>query len=198
MELSLQNIGKKYQGHWLFKEINLSLQSGQSLSITGHNGSGKSTLMQVVYGLIQPSEGQVLIDGKADFEPHAMMSLSSPYMELPMEFSIKELHQLYGNLNKLTLSYDQFIEQSMFSVKDGNKPVKHFSSGMQQRLKTALCLYSVAPIILLDEPLTNMDAAGEKWYKNCLSEVKDKICLVAGNQGAEIDWTDKNLSISGN
>lgn len=198
MELSLQNIGKKYQGHWLFKEINLSLQSGQSLSVTGKNGSGKSTLMQVVYGLIQPSEGQILIDGKADFQAHTMMSLSSPYMELPMEFSIKELHQLYLNLNKLAHSYEHFLELSMFSVKDGNKPVKHFSSGMQQRLKTAFCLYSEAPIILLDEPLTNMDAAGEKWYKNCLSEVKHKICLVAGNQGAEIDWADKNLSISGN
>ena len=197
MELSLQNIGKKYHDHWLFKEINLSLQSGQSLSITGKNGSGKSTLMQVVYGLIQPSEGQVLIDGKADFQPHTMMSLSSPYMELPLEFSIKELHQLYLNLNKISQPYELFLENAMFSLKDGNKPVKHFSSGMQQRLKTAFCLYSVAPIILLDEPLTNMDAAGEKWYKNCLSEVKEKICLVAGNQGAEIDWAEKNLSISG-
>ncbi len=196
MELTLEHIGKKYQGHWLFKDINLSLHSGQSLSITGKNGSGKSTLMQVVYGLIQASEGKVLIDGKSDFQAHNIMALSSPYMELPMEFTIKELHQLYFNLNKLTQSYEQFIENAMFSVKDGGKPVKHFSSGMQQRLKTAFCLYSSAPVILLDEPLTNMDATGEKWYKNCLSEVKHKICLVAGNQGAEIDWADKNLTIS--
>jgi ABC-type polysaccharide/polyol phosphate transport system ATPase subunit len=140
--------------------------------------------MQVVYGLIQPSEGQILIDGKADFQAHTMMSLSSPYMELPMEFSIKELHQLYLNLNKLAHSYEHFLELSMFSVKDGYKPVKHFSSGMQQRLN--FCLYSEAPIILPTSH-TKYGCCRRKWVQNYLSEVKHKICLVAGNQGAEID-----------
>jgi ABC-type multidrug transport system ATPase subunit len=196
LELTLDNIGKKYQGHWLFKDINLSLSSGQSLSVTGKNGSGKSTLMQVVYGLVQASEGKVLIDGNADFEAHVSMAMSSPYMDLPMEFSIREIHQLYGGLKKIDKPLDLFCHDALFASKDADKPVKYFSSGMLQRLKTAFCLYSTAPIILLDEPLTNMDATGEKWYKNCLIEVKHKICLVAGNQGAEIDWTDKNLSIS--
>lgn len=196
MELTLEHIGKKYQGHWLFKDINLSLQSGQSLSITGKNGSGKSTLMQVVYGLVQASEGKVMLDGSDQFMPHQVMALSSPYLELPMEFSVRELHQLYLNTNKIEQPYLTFIENAMFSAKDGDKPLKHFSSGMLQRLKTAFCLYSEAPIILLDEPLTNMDAAGEKWYKSCLADIRHKICLVAGNQGAEIDWADRNLSIS--
>ena len=196
MELTLDHIGKKYQGHWLFKEIHLSLQSGQSLSITGKNGSGKSTLMQVVYGLVQASEGKVLVDGSEHFKPHEVMALSSPYLELPMEFSVREIHQLYLNTGKITLAYANFIDNAMFSARDGDKPLKYFSSGMLQRLKTAFCMYSEASIILLDEPLTNMDAAGEKWYQNCLSDIRHKICLVAGNQGAEIDWADRNLSIS--
>ena len=152
--------------------------------------------MQVVYGLVQASEGKVLVDGSDQFKPHEVMALSSPYLELPMEFSVRELHQLYQGTGKIQMAYSDFIENAMFSAKDGDKPLKHFSSGMLQRLKTAFCMYSEAPIILLDEPLTNMDAAGEKWYKNCLSDIRHKICLVAGNQGAEIDWADRNLSIS--
>lgn len=196
MELHLENIGKKIQGLWLFKGVDLQLNSGKSLSITGKNGSGKSTLIQVIYGLVQASEGQILIDGKSNFSPHKVMAISAPYLELPIEFSIKEIHELYVKLNKLNLSYIDFIEFAMYSEKDANKPLKYFSSGMLQRFKTALCMASNAQILLLDEPLTNMDQQGELWYKNCRGSIKDKICIVAGNQGSEVDWTDYNLKIS--
>lgn len=196
MELQLDHIGKKIQGHWLFKGIDLTLNNGQSLSITGKNGAGKSTLMQVIYGLTQASEGKVLIDKNADYKAKDLMAMSAPYLELPMEFSLKEIHQLYLGMQKTTLPFDAFIEFALFQSKDTTKPVKHFSSGMLQRLKTALCIASNAPIILLDEPLTNMDKQGEQWYKNCLDTLKSKICIVAGNQAIEVDWTDINLKIS--
>lgn len=195
MHIQINNIGKRYQNQWLFKNINLELKLGDSLSVTGHNGSGKSTFMQVVYGLVQASEGEVLVNGTSNYKPHEVFALSAPYLELPMEFSILEIHDLYLRTQKMNSSLDEFLSFSDFNKSQVNRAVKLFSSGMQQRLKTALCLSSNSPILLLDEPLTNMDAKGEDWYKNCLNDIKNKIVIIAGNNPIEYAFTNSNLQI---
>ena len=195
MHIQINNIGKRYQNQWLFRNINLELKLGDSLSVTGQNGSGKSTFMQVVYGLVQASEGEVLINGTSNYKPHEVFALSAPYLELPMEFSILEIHDLYLRTQKMNAGLDEFLSFSDFNKSQVNRAVKLFSSGMQQRLKTALCLSSNSPILLLDEPLTNMDAKGEDWYKNCLNDIKDKIVIIAGNNPIEYAFTNSNLQI---
>lgn len=196
MQLQIQNIGKRYQNQWLFRHIDLSLQLGDSLSITGHNGSGKSTFMQIVYGLVQASEGEVRINQSLDFKAHECFAYSAPYLELPMEFNLIEIHDLYQRTKKINISLDEFLAFSDFSKVQAQRAVKLFSSGMLQRLKTAFCLSSNAPILLLDEPLSNMDAKGENWYKNCLNDVQDKIVLIAGNNPLEYAITQSNLQIT--
>jgi ABC-type multidrug transport system ATPase subunit len=178
LQLEIVNIGKRYQNQWLFRHINLSLKTGDRLSVTGRNGSGKSTLMQIIYGLIQASEGEVRLDGKTAFDAHRTFALTSPYMELPMEFSIRELHDLYLKTGKLNKTLSGFLEYSAFT-----------------RLKTALCLCSDAPVLLLDEPLSNMDHQGEIWYKNCVADIQDRICIVAGNNPEEYAFTNANIHI---
>lgn len=196
MQLELKNIGKRYNRQWLFRHINLSIETGKILSVTGRNGSGKSTLLQIAYGLIQPSEGEVLVDGSISYEAHKLFALTSPYMELPLEFSIAELHDLYYSSGKLTTGLETFLSYSMFSNEQATMAVKHFSSGMQQRLKTAFCLSSAAPVLLLDEPLTNMDKQGELWYKNCMSDLVSRIVIIAGNNPAEYEFSNANIQIS--
>jgi ABC-type multidrug transport system ATPase subunit len=195
LHIQINNIGKRYQNQWLFRNINLELKLGDSLSVTGQNGSGKSTFMQVVYGLVQASEGEVLINGTSNYKPHEVFALSAPYLELPMEFSILEIHDLYLRTQKMNAGLDEFLSFSDFNKSQVNRAVKLFSSGMQQRLKTALCLSSNSPILLLDEPLTNMDAKGEDWYKNCLNDIQDKIVIIAGNNPIEYAFTNSNLQI---
>lgn len=195
MQLQIKDIGKRYQNQWLFRHIDLVLSIGDSLSVTGHNGSGKSTFMQVVYGLIQASEGEVLINSSSTYQAHEIFALSAPYLELPMEFNLIEIHDLYTRAQKTNVSLDAFLAFSGFSKQQGQKAIKLFSSGMQQRLKTALCLSSNSPILLLDEPLSNMDSQGENWYKNCLNDLQDKMIIIAGNNPLEYALTQSNLHI---
>jgi ABC-type multidrug transport system ATPase subunit len=195
MQLEIKNLGKQFSRQWLFKHVSFDLSDGQSMSVTGRNGSGKSTLVQIVYGLINASEGEVHINSSNVFEPRQCFSISTPYMELPWEFSISEIHHLYASLHKTEMKLDQFLEFAEFSRDQAQRPVKQLSSGMQQRLKTALCLSSSAAILLLDEPLTNMDRQGELWYRNCISKVKDRICIIAGNNPVEYEWADLNLQL---
>jgi ABC-type multidrug transport system ATPase subunit len=195
LKLSIENIAKKYNNQWLFKDINFELNSGESLSILGKNGSGKSTLIQVIYGLIQPSKGLIRLDNEIQFEPSKYFAFTSPYLELPMEFTIKEIHKLYVSMNKSEVTLHHLMDFAYFEKNKADLPLKYFSSGMLQRLKTALCLLSDVEIYLLDEPLTNMDAIGEKWYSENLDTVRNKICIVASNQEAEYAWTTSSITI---
>ena len=103
MELQLLDIGKRYANHWLFRHVQVHLKTGDVLSIKGGNGFGKSTLMQILYGFVEPSEGQVLINGQFDFQANQWFSYTGPYMELPMSCSIAEIYDLYLKANKIAL-----------------------------------------------------------------------------------------------
>lgn len=182
MKLSVQNIGKHYHKKWLFKAIDFELNTGESIAIKGRNGSGKSTLMQIIYGLVNQNEGNILIDNSTLFNPSEYFAIAAPYLELPTEFSLAEVVRFHLQLGKLNTSVEEFAENAEFTQTQSNQVIKYFSSGMQQRLKTALCLCSTHPIKLLDEPLTNMDTHGEKWYHSLLNSIKSKhMIIIAGN-----------------
>ncbi|MDP2176535.1 MAG: ATP-binding cassette domain-containing protein [Bacteroidota bacterium] len=196
MQLDVVNIGKHYNNQWLFKDISFSIKDGESIAITGRNGSGKSTLIQIIYGLVQANVGKVLVDQNTVDNNQQVFALSSPYLELPLDFTLSEIYQLYFDLNKLKIELNEFLSFSEFTFKQSNLPVKNFSSGMLQRLKTSLCLASNSPILLLDEPLTNMDSHGEEWYKNCLNSImSDKIVLIASNNPIEYQNTTSKFEI---
>jgi ABC-type multidrug transport system ATPase subunit len=194
MELQLIDIGKRYANHWLFRHVQMSLTTGDVLSVQGGNGFGKSTLMQIIYGFIEPSEGQVLIDGKSDFKANQLFSYTGPYMELPMSCSIEEIHALYSKANKIEVSLEAFYDYTQLKFSK-QSPIQFMSSGQIQKLKTALCFCSTSPILLLDEPLSNIDHAGELWYKNCLNNLNNKIVVIAGNYEQEFSSAKHHLDL---
>ncbi len=194
MELQLLDIGKRFANHWLFRHIEISLKTGDVLSVQGGNGYGKSTLMQIIYGFVEPTEGQVMVNGLPVNSVHQIFSYTGPYMELPMSCSIKELYELYHKAHKIECAFDVFYDYTQLSY-DAKAPIQHMSSGQLQKLKTALCFCSSAPIVLLDEPLSNIDQSGEEWYKNCLGNLKDKIVIIAGNYEQEFSSAQKHLDL---
>lgn len=196
MQLSVNNIGKHYNKQWLFRNISFSVQSGESIAILGKNGSGKSTLLQIIIGLIQASEGEVTIDDKVIENHHHFFSFTSPLMTPPLEFNIREIHDYYMKTGKTSMVFEEFIEWSAFTVQESKRPLRFFSSGMLQRLKTAYCLTADSEILLLDEPLSNMDKDGEKWYVNCIEKViNNHIVIVASNSEQEYQFTKRNIKL---
>jgi ABC-type multidrug transport system ATPase subunit len=62
MTIELQNIGKKFNKDWIFRNFNYEFKSGNSYAVTGHNGSGKSTLLDLIMGLLEPTDGEIIVD----------------------------------------------------------------------------------------------------------------------------------------
>jgi ABC-type multidrug transport system ATPase subunit len=202
MNISLQNIGKKYNRNWIFRNVNYELESGVSLAVLGGNGSGKSTLLQIIAGYILPTEGKCnyQLNGANSYEEHIYktISIASPYMLLPEEFTMEEMLEFHFSLKPLlnNLQMEEIIRLS--GLGDSRKKlIKHFSSGMKQRLKLVLAFFSETSILLLDEPLSNLDSHAINWYKNLIENYTQKrtVIICSNNVQDEYWFCTKKINI---
>lgn len=191
MTITLENTGKRYNQEWIFRGINAAFTPGEHVVLLGANGSGKSTLLQTILGSNAPSEGKVIYrqEGK-EIELDDVFrycSFAAPYMELPEEFTLTETLQFHSGFKPFikNLTAKEVLETTGLS-KSANKQIKYFSSGMKQRVKLALCIFSDTPVVLLDEPLSNLDSAGIAWYKNLVNEhAQNRLFIVCSNRQAD-------------
>jgi ABC-type multidrug transport system ATPase subunit len=203
MTISLNNTGKRFNREWIFRHCSYTFNSGKSYAITGSNGSGKSTLLQVIAGATLHNEGTIAYNneevGTIPIEKHYRnISIAAPYLELIEEMTAKEMLSFHAGFKPLISTIT--IEQALATVgleKAINKQIRYFSSGMKQRLKLAQAFFSDTPVLLLDEPTTNLDADGIALYLNLISNyTKDKLVIVSSNVKQEYDFCEEVIPIS--
>ncbi len=194
MQLKLTNIGKRYNYEWIFRGINFTFCSTDNYVILGSNGSGKSTLLQLIAGNLIPSEGQLQytaknkLTAKPEIIPeeaiYTQLSFASPYLELFEEFTLAESilfqSQFKPFFNNLSVKE---VLACMQLEKAKNKQLKHFSSGMKQRVRLALAILCNTPLLLLDEPASNLDKSAINWYQELVRDYSNnRLIIVASNQ----------------
>jgi ABC-type multidrug transport system ATPase subunit len=191
IEISLDKLGKRYNRDWLFRNWSDRLHSNESYVILGGNGSGKSTALKTLAGYASQSEGTINYSKKGEkidrTEVYKISSFCSPYLELYEELTIDELTAFHFSLKPIISRFDtsDFIDLIELSHAK-KKPVKYFSSGMKQRLRIGLALYSDTDILFLDEPTSNLDRKGKDWYMKAVGELKEnRLVLVASNRQEE-------------
>lgn len=202
-QISLQNVGKRYNHEWIFRGISHTFKQNEHTVIRGANGSGKSTLLQVILGSTVASEGELSYSANGKEmkveESLGLFSLATPYLELIEEFTLIEMLEFHQKMQpfKAGLSIDSIIE-TLYLTGSKNKAIKYYSSGMKQRVKLGLALLSDTPFVLLDEPTSNLDAVAIEWYTNLVEENKeDRIIMVCSNdQKDEFSFCEKELNLA--
>jgi ABC-type multidrug transport system ATPase subunit len=202
MEITLKNIGRRFNRDWIFKGVNYSFNDGESYAILGRNGSGKSTLLQIIAGSLTPSEGtvEVLNDSTAvdpdDF--YRSIAVAAPYLELVEEFTLSEMIDFHFKFKPYLTGIDRKALIEILDLESSkNKLIKYFSSGMKQRTKLALAIFSDTPVLLLDEPTSNLDSQAIDWYHQMVSKYTSRrLTLVCSNQEVEYSFCRNRLSIS--
>jgi ABC-type multidrug transport system ATPase subunit len=207
IQIELDNIGKRFRYEWIFKGVSQTFEQAESYAILGPNGSGKSTLMKVLSGHLSPSDGAISFSDKdqkklsvEDIYKH--ISYAAPYIDLVEEMTLEELIGYYFSFKKLRkwLIIKDLVEILGFQ-KSKNKQIRFFSSGMKQRLKLVLAICADTPILLLDEPTTNLDAQGVAWYQQLISENNrntegvERLVIVASNIEHDYVFCSKQLNI---
>jgi ABC-type multidrug transport system ATPase subunit len=201
MIISLQNIGRRFNRDWIFKGVDYTFTSGESYAILGPNGSGKSTLLQVLNGSLSPSAGK--IDFTNDGKPVEIetvfthLSLAAPYLELIEEFTMSEMIDFHFKFKSFKPGIDKEQVIALLNLpKSANKLIKYFSSGMKQRLKLALAFCADTPMLMLDEPTSNLDTQGVDWYLNLVQQfAAGRLTIVCSNQEHEYGFCNHRLSI---
>lgn len=190
MKIETDQLGKRFNRQWIFRDLSLAFESGKVYAITGPNGSGKSTLLQILWGQLPATTGKVRYInnekpvGVEDVFQH--ISIAAPYMDLIDEFSLEEMVTFHFKFKRPVsgATTADVIGQMELGHAMGKK-VGQFSSGMKQRLKLGLAFCSETSLLFLDEPSTNLDEESIAWYHRQLPKTKERVVLIASNQADE-------------
>jgi ABC-2 type transport system ATP-binding protein len=123
------------------------------------------------------------------------ISIAAPYLELIEEMTGNELLAFHDTFKPLKLPAAEIL-QAVGLQKAGNKQIRYYSSGMKQRLKLAQAFFSNTSVLLLDEPVTNLDEDGIAVYKNLLQQhTANRLVIVSSNDKQEYDFCEERIAI---
>lgn len=202
MKISLTDAGKRFNRDWIFRHCTYTFKEGQSYAITGPNGSGKSTLLQVLGGSMMLNEGKIeyRISNKEqkNEEVYQQVSLCAPYLEVIEEMTLKEFLDFHQGFKPFIAG---ITAENIISVigleKAVNKQIRYYSSGMKQRVKLAQAVFSDTPILLLDEPCTNLDTAGIDLYNQLITDhCKARLVIVSSNDEVEYKFCNTRINVN--
>lgn len=185
--ISLSGIGKKFGSRFIFRDIDLTIDQGERIALNGSNGSGKSTLLKIISGYLTPYSGKIIWKGpQGEIERENVaqhITYAAPYLDLIDRFSLRENVDFFCRMKSLQsgLVANDVVEQS--GLKHASETlVQDLSSGMRQRLKLSLAFMSDSAVILLDEPLSNLDNKGYNWYSEMAARyLGNRIAVVCSN-----------------
>ena len=202
MEITIQGLGKKFQKEWVFRNLNCTFQNNIPTAIVGPNGSGKTTLLKLIAGFMQPSEGNVSYRNQSNEigsdQIFKHMALAAPYLELVEELTLLEFLEFHFSFKSMVsgFSIQDFVQETSLT-RAADKYIKHFSSGMKTRLKLGLCFFGASPIMLLDEPASNLDSKGLDWYQqNIMSAQKNRLLIICSNQKYEYQICEQIVDLA--
>lgn len=189
--ITLKNVGKKFRDRWVFKGLDFHVNAGEKVAINGHNGSGKSTLLQIIGGYVSASDGKVIWETHQgtinDDVIYRHIALASPYMDLIDEFTLNENIEFFIRLKPIRkgITISDIVKAT--GLKDAaHRQFRYFSSGMKQKVKLTLAFMAASELLLLDEPLSNLDQSGYEWYREMASNYSEgKTVLVCSNMVKE-------------
>lgn len=202
MTIALSKAGKRFNRDWIFKNADLTFLVGHSYAITGANGSGKSTLLQTLAGSMEVSEGKIEWSLNGNFidadNIYSYLTIAAPYVEVIEEMTAIEFLQFHQQFKPLLkgISISEVL-RLVGLEKAAVKQIRYYSSGMKQRIKLAQAIFSETPLLLLDEPCTNLDVNGYELYHKLIKDYAvNKTIIVSSNDVNEFSFCENVINIS--
>jgi len=210
MKITLTNAGKRFNRDWIFRHLSYQFISGKRYAITGPNGSGKSTLLQAIAGAMAINEGAIsyeLTDKKSpsivNGQPltdsiYNQIAFCAPYLELIEEMTLQEFLEFHRVFKPFFtgMTITQIMEAVHLS-QSAHKQIREFSSGMKQRVKLAQSILLDTPILLLDEPCTNLDLDGIEMYHQLIRDyATNRTVIVSSNDVQEYNFCEQKIDIT--
>jgi ABC-type multidrug transport system ATPase subunit len=199
MKISLEQAGKKFYRYWIFKKVVYTFSSPHSYAILGANGSGKSTFMRLLAGIHTPSSGKIHFENNGTTIPEdklfPLISYCAPGMDIIEEMTLLEFLKFHFKHKKSLLPIEEIITLTGLG-NAADKMMSDYSSGMKQRVKLAQAIFADTPLLLLDEPCTNLDEAGVTQYRTWMEQfANNRLVIVASNDEREYAFCKERIEM---
>ena len=197
MFIQIKNLTKKFKDTFAVNNINFNIEKNKTLGLLGPNGCGKTTSIGMMLGLIKPTSGQIIIDGKnlESFKRNdilARINFASPYIELPKKLTVRQNLEVYGRLYGIKNRKERIEEISEdLDIKDFfDRKTGELSSGQKNRVSLAKSLINKPEILLLDEPTASLDPDIGDFVRGYIQDYSSKnkvTILLASHNMAEVE-----------
>ena len=179
------SLARSFNGRMIFRGIDIRAEAGSPAAITGPNGSGKSTLLEILAGLRRPTEGTV---HRPEGGAPGAIGFMSPRLRLYEELTALELLDFAAKSGEAAARSGSLLER--FGLHEHrHRRIGLYSTGMVQRLKFIAAVINDAPVLLLDEPCSNLDGSGRDAIFGYLDSVKSsRAIVIATNDPEEADF----------
>ena len=178
--IEVTNLSKSYKEKLAVNNISFKVKEGQIIGLLGPNGCGKTTTIAMLLGLLKPSNGKILIEGK-NIEDHRIellhrMNFISPYIELPKKLTVKQNLIVYGKLYSVKNLSDriEYLSEKLRLNKFLNDITGELSSGQKNRVSLAKSLINDPEVLLLDEPTASLDPETGDFVRTFLEKYKEE------------------------
>ena len=174
------NLSKSYKTKKAVNNISFKIDENEIVGLLGPNGCGKTTTIGMILGLLKPTRGQVLINGK-DIENNKIsilhkMNFISPYIELPKKLTVKQNLIVYGKLYNIKNLNERinFLSEKLRLGDLLDKITGELSSGQKNRVSLAKALINDPTVLLLDEPTAALDPETADFIRTFLEKLREE------------------------
>lgn len=176
--VTVDQLSKSFGSHDVLKNVSMELQFGKVYGLVGRNGSGKSVLMKCIAGLIRPTSGSIAVQGKrigvdVDFAPSTGIAIEQPGLLLKKS-ALDNLRVLQALTTRPVVSDLQELIALVGLDPNERKATGKYSMGMKQRLSIAMALLGDPQLLLLDEPMSNLDKTGADEMRVLFRQLADR------------------------
>ena len=176
--LKCNGLSKSYDFTNALNNVNLSVKSGKIVGLLGPNGSGKTTFIKLLNGLIKPTQGEILIDGKnPGIETKKIVAYLPDKNYLDNTKTVKAILRLFADFYE-DFDLDRAIKMLKDLDIDSSKRFKLLSKGMKEKVQLVLVMCRRAKLYLLDEPIAGVDPAARDYILNTIIKNYDKDAAV--------------------
>ncbi len=204
VRIDFDRIVKRFGSRTVLSNVSGSVRPGGVVVVTGPNGSGKSTLLNILAGALRPSAGTVrYLDGGDEIERtrwFERLGVAAPDMAVYEELSALENLRFFARVRGVDAADDRLsalLERLGLLARDQRRLVGTYSSGMKQRVKLAQAVIHEPPVLLLDEPSSNLDQAGHEATADLVARFRERGAVaVATNDPREVAWGDAQIQLS--
>ncbi|EEI82440.1 ATP-binding cassette domain-containing protein [Anaerococcus tetradius] len=184
MKLIINNLSKSFGKKDVIKNASYTFDQGEVYALLGRNGAGKTTLFKLITDSLSKDEGEVLLEDKDSIKPidfkDVFFMVSEP--ELPKFLTGREFISFFIEANRENIknlaNLDDYLSLVDLEVDDSNRLIQDYSTGMKNKLQMIMFLILKPKVILMDEPLTNLDVLVQVQMKKIIREIhKDHIII---------------------